>query len=259
MGFLDKFRKKPVTSPAGSPIYRYETPRDQGLRVPQAFGTYAEEITAHFEALFPGRESFVFHEILSDLVHIDVNILRPTEKDNYYVLYTTGMSDLPMTLPDEIPDQEAWKYAELYLFLPGDWDFGKTGDLDKDLPESSYWPIRMLKFLARFPHEYETWLGWGHTMPNGPDYTPLTEGAGFGGVVLAQPSVVAPLETRDKKRLSFYLVIPAYRQEIEYKLKYGMEELDKLFIKNQMPLVLDLHRPNYCADFTEVLDGPEAQ
>lgn len=259
MGFLDKFRKKPVTSPGGSPIYRYETPKDQGLRVPQAFGTYAEEITAHFEALFPGRESFVFHELLSDLVHIDVNILRPTEKDNYYVLYTTGMSDLPMTLPDELPDQEAWKYAELYLFLPGDWDFGKTGDLDRDLPESSYWPIRVLKFLARFPHEYETWLGWGHTMPNGPDYTPLTEGAGFGGVVLAQPSAVAPLKTRDKKQLSFYLVIPAYKQEIEYKLKYGMEALDKLFVQNKLPLVLDLHRPNCCADFTEVLDGPETQ
>ncbi|MFQ8729788.1 MAG: suppressor of fused domain protein [Enterocloster bolteae] len=26
---------------------------------------------------------------------------------------------------------------------------------------SEYWPIRLIKYLARFPHEYSTWLGWG--------------------------------------------------------------------------------------------------
>ena len=227
--------------------------------MPQSFGVYGEEISAHFDALFPGRETFVFHELISDLVHIDVYVMRPTEEGNFYVLYTTGMSDLPMTLPDEISDPETWNRAELYLLLPGDWDFGKTGDLDRDLPESSYWPIRILKFLARFPHEYETWLGWGHTMPNGPDYTPMGEDIGFGGVVLDSLSAVEPLETKDGKRVNLFLVIPAYKQEIEYKLKYGMEELSEVFSRNKMPVVLDVHRPNYCLDFTEILDGPETE
>ena len=120
MGFLDKFKKKPQTSPGGSPIYRYEEPEKQGWRPPTAYGTYAEEISAHFEELFPGRECFVFHEIISDLVHIDVNIMRPTEKQSFYVVYTTGMSDLPMTLPDEIADREELEYAEVFLLLPGD-------------------------------------------------------------------------------------------------------------------------------------------
>ena len=53
MGFLDKFKKKPKTSPGGSPIYRYEETGNKGWRPPKAYGTYAEEITAHFEALFP--------------------------------------------------------------------------------------------------------------------------------------------------------------------------------------------------------------
>ena len=49
-----------------------------------------------------------------------------TEKQDFYVLYTTGMSDLPMTLPDELSDREDLKYAELYLFLPGSWDMGRS-------------------------------------------------------------------------------------------------------------------------------------
>ncbi|MFQ8729789.1 MAG: suppressor of fused domain protein [Enterocloster bolteae] len=71
----------------------------------QAYGVYAEEINAHFQGLFPNREEFVFHELLSDLVHIDVNIMRPDETHPYYVMYTTGMSDMPMTLPEEIAGQ----------------------------------------------------------------------------------------------------------------------------------------------------------
>lgn len=256
MGFLDKFRKKkPEVTPGGSPIYRYEASEDQGWRPPQTCGTYAEEITAHFEALFPGRESFVFHELISDLVHIDVNIMRPTAENNYYVVYTTGMSDLPMTLPDEITNREDLKYAELYLFLPGGWDLGKTGDLGKDLPYASYWPIQMLKFLARFPHEYQTWLGWGHTMPNGPQYAPLCDGLGFGGVVLDQTDGhLNALDTKDGTRISLLFAIPAYKEEIEYKLKYGMEALSKRFADGKLPMVLDIHRPNLCADFKEVLD-----
>ena len=256
MGFLDKFRKKPEVSPGGSPIYRYETPEEQGWRPPAACGTYAEEITEHFEALFSGRESFVFHELVSDLVHIDVNIMRPTEKQNYYVVYTTGMSDLPMTLPDELADKEELKYAELFLFLPGDWDLGKTGDLTSDIPYEWFWPIQILKFLARFPHEYKTWLAWGHTMPNGPDYTPFCDGLGFGGIVLDQlGGQLSALDTKNGTHISFLFAIPAYKEEIEYKLKYGMETLSKRFAEGKLPMVLDIHRLNLCPDFKEVLDG----
>ena len=39
----------------------------------------------------------------------------------------------------------------------------------------------------------------------------------------------------------------------------GMEALDQLFMQNKMPLALDPLRPNYCPDFTEILDGPDTQ
>lgn len=135
-------------------------------------------------------------------------------------------------------------------------ELGSTGELDSNLPYQWFWPIRILKFLARFPHEYKTWLGWGHTIPNGPDYTPICDGVGFGGVVLSGGGGdLGQMDARDGRHISFFMAIPAYKEEIEYKLKYGMEALDKVFREKQLPMVLDIRRPNLCPDFKEILDG----
>ncbi len=258
MGFLDRFRKKKKqeVTPGGSPIYRYEDHEDRGFQPPQETGVHMREIEAHFDTLFPGRGSFVYHEILSDIVHIDIHVMRPTREAPCYILYTTGMSDLPMTLPDEIKDQENLKYGELYMFLPPEWDLGQEGQALQDVPSRYTWPIGVLKFLARFPHEYRTWLGYGHTVPNGAAYAPFDESVGFGGVVLSWgDGPLGTLKAEDGKEIHFYQVIPAYKEEIEYKLKYGMDALLKRFNDAGVAPILDPSRPNTCADFTEVLDG----
>ena len=273
MGIFDRFRKKASDSwtettesrsgpktdeytPGGSPVYRYQNhQQEEGPRPPEKVGLYAEAVEAHFNRLFPNRGHFVLHEILSDLIHVDIHILRPAGDANYYVLYTTGMSDLPMCLPEGLEDREDLKYAELYMFLPGSWNVGEDLESSQNLPPESYWPFQMLKFLARFPHEYNTWLGFGHTMPNGPDYAPLCDGVGFGGMVLDwQGEDIGRIETEDGHDVLLYFVIPAYKEEIEYKLKYGMEGLQERYAKGDLPLILDPHRPNLCADFHEILD-----
>ena len=239
MGLLDKLLKKgPKASEVtkgGSPVYRYEETEHEAWRPPQAYGEYAEEISGHFKALFPNREEFVYHELISDLVHIDV---------------TTGMSDMPMTLPEKIADREDLKHAELFMFLLGEWNPGETGQLDSDIPDSEYWPIRLIKYLARFPHEYHTWLGWGHTIPNGAEYGPLCAETEMGGVVLVQTGGdMGSMQAEDGMEINFYMVVPVYREEIEYKLEFGMEALDKRFCDRNLPMILDIHRPNYCEDF----------
>ena len=72
--------------------------------------------------------------------------------------------------------------------------------------------------------------------------------------MLSQLSIVPDLETADGKEINFFMVIPAYKEEIEYKLKFGMEGLDERYAKSGLPVTLDVHRPNYCADFHEKLD-----
>ena len=256
MGIFEKFRKnKKEVTPGGSPIYRYEEQENREFQMPAEMGRYAGEIEAQFAQLFPDHKSFVFHELLSDLVHIDVHVICPDEELPFYVLYTTGMSDLPKTLPEEIEEPELYRRSELYLFLPGDWQLGKPGDVGTDIPPEYYWPIHLIKFLARFPHEYKTWLGWGHTMPNGPGYAPIGEGTEMGGVVLTAMDKVPPLKTEDGTTVNFSMVLPAYKEEIEYKLRYGMEKLEERFMEGKVPLVWDIRRPNLCPDFTEVLDG----
>ncbi len=259
MGLFDGLKKKfapkhASVSSGGSRIYNYDEPEDKGFRPPMEYGKYAEEISAHFEALFPGREEFVYHEIISDLVHIDVYIRRPNEEQNFYVIYTTGMSDLPMTLPKDLRKREEIKYAELYMFLPGDWRLGGPGTTLSP-EETDIWIVNYIKFLARFPHEYKTWLCYGHTLPNGPEYAPLCEGTKLGGVVLSQgDGDIECVMTKDGKRINLYMVIPAYEEEIQYKLKYGMNKLDEVFREKNLPMILDLKRENLCADFKEKLD-----
>ncbi len=63
------------------------------------------------------------------------------------------------------------------------------------------------------------------------------------------------LDTKDGKIIRFYMVVPTYKEEIQYKLKYGMEKLEELFQGDDFSMVLDIHRPNLCAGFHEVLDA----
>ncbi len=248
-----ELRKEVGVSEGGSTIYEYDEQEEIGWRPPEAYGTYMEDIEGHFENLFPGRESFVFHEIVSDLVHLDVHILKPTEDNNFYVMYTTGMSDKPMNLPESLQD-DAHKHlerAELFMLLPPTWNPGEAGTLSNDIPYEEYWPIQMIKYLARFPHEYNTWFAWGHTIPNGAAYEPIIDGSDMGGFVLLElDENFSPAKAADGTPIHLYMVMPAYKEEIEYKLKHGMGALDDLYTENDLPLVMDMHRKNVCENLS---------
>ena len=118
-----------------------------------------QDIDRHIEKHI-GKISMVFHEVVSDLVHIDIHQIPPSDERPYWTLVTSGMSDLPMTTPE---GREEFAHAELVLCLPKSWKMEQSDWKD----EVHYWPIRWLKVCARFPHEYKTWLCWGHTLPNG--------------------------------------------------------------------------------------------
>lgn len=210
-------------------------------------GLYSREIEKHFNELFPGRRSSVFREILSEQMDIDVHIMHPTEQSPFYIMFTTGMSNLPMTLPEHLKMQKDLERAELFMFLPLEWNLGEIGQVSADLPYEQNWPIQIVKYLANFPHEHRTWLGWGHTIPNGADYQPIIEGSGMGGVVLLElDQRMSPMKTGNGTEIHLYMVAPAYREEIEYKLEHGMSALSELFAKKELSLVIDLYRENYC-------------
>ncbi|QZN79554.1 suppressor of fused domain protein [Stenotrophomonas sp. DR822] len=213
-------------SPGGSPILVHSREKDF---TPAQGESHIEEISAYIERHL-GPISGVFHEIISDIVHIDVHVVPATDECPYLRLVTSGMSDLPMAVPDEV---DAPRHMELMVTLPADWPI--TQDAFED--ERNYWPVRLLKTLARLPHEYDTWLGFGHTIPNGHPSEPYAPGVGFDGAIVLPP-VTTPddfgtLALEDGTTIEFMAIVPLYPEEMDLKLKKDSETLlDRFDAKN---------------------------
>lgn len=228
-------------SPAGSRIYRHKG-RERDWTPPQHSAGHLEEVEAHLEKHI-GKVETVFHEILSDIVHLDVLFIPATEARPYHVLATSGVSDEPMKVPEGM---EQYRRAELLIALPRDWPL--TQEAFKD--ETNYWPLRWLKQIGRLPHEYETWVGWGHTIPNG-DPPAKIANTGFIGVLLSPPYWLPreffQLRTKSGETISFYDMIPLYAEEMDLKLKEGADKLEERLEKKNVGFVLDPGRPNVAA------------
>lgn len=234
--------KSQGNSEDGTNIYRYEQSNNNEGKI--AYTPYAEEIAKHFNDVFPGRESINIQEIISDITHIDITVMEGTEEQPFKILYSTGMSSMPMTLPDEFPDESKELYcrAELMMFLPRDWQI--TEESAKD--QNNYWPVTLMKQLARFPHMYNTWLSYGHTIPNYETYDNYADNTGLNGTLLtAFKEEVSVINTKDGNRINIYCIIPVYKEEIEYKLENGMDALMEKLDSVEW-LILDPQRENTC-------------
>lgn len=251
MGFISKIFKKVSADGTKVDVINYENKEEEEWQPVTESGKYLEEMDEYIGRIFPCEtvKPYVFHEVISNIVHIDVNIIPPDCGRDYYVLWTSGMSDLPMTMPKGSYNKNDYNRAELFLFLPVDWQIGEGGAETED---KYFWPIGWLKYLARFPHEYHTWLGVGHTIPNGADYEPLGEGTEMGGFfllpVIGQGENCPPvpdMTCKDGTKINFLWAIPMYREEIEYKLEAGFEPMMDLLSEKQLPRVLNPVRENY--------------
>ncbi|WP_282014040.1 suppressor of fused domain protein [Marinifilum flexuosum] len=225
-------------SESGSPIYRYEDFQPKEFE-PATGDSSIEEISNHIEK-YVGKIETVFHEIISDQVHIDIHWVKPTKERPFHTLITSGMSDKAMTTPKDVEDAN---FAELSICLPEEWKISEKDFED----EKNYWPIRWLKYMARFPHEYDTWLGWGHTLPNGDPAEPFAENTELNTMLLLPTIVLGEgfheLKLKEKS-INFYTLIPLYNEEVELKMRKGVEALFDGFDKHAVSDILDIHRPN---------------
>lgn len=226
------------TSPSGAPIYRHSA-KNPEIEEPETHARNLEDIEAHLEAYF-GPIDTVFHEIVSDRIHLDVLVILATEDRPYSVLATSGVSDLPMAVPEGLED---YSRAELLIALPADWPLTDAAFED----EANFWPVRWLKSVGRIPHDYDSWLGWGHTIPNGEPMAPIAD-TNFIGVMLSPPywldSDFFQLEAQNGDLISFYEMIPLYEDEMVLKLNKGAEELERRLDEANIGYILDIKRPN---------------
>ena len=199
-------------------------------------------LDAHLDKFFESKDISVYHELVSDFIHCDIYLIKPNAMRPYNLLLSGGMSSLPMKVPQEM---QHLQYAEVMCLLPADWKLGQK-DFEN---EANYWPIRTLKRLARFPHEADTWLGWGHTIPFWENNDDDGGGHGFAGVMLID-SITLPEEfsTIDEngKAAFIYSVIPLYQEEMDYKLEHGADELLAKFDAADIDEIYTVGRVNVC-------------
>jgi hypothetical protein len=184
-------------------------------------------IEAHIETHFGGFEK-VFHEIDSPDIHVDICIIPPTDARPWITLATMGMGARRMNVPRDVRNMKLDR-AEIVVTLPPDWKLPKNsteGPCD-GMPEEYYWPLRWLKILARLPIEQDSWLGYGHTVPNG---EPFAENTALDSVMLAFPRAfgdaasVCVLPGGDE--VNFYQMVPIYEGELAFKKEHGADAFE---------------------------------
>ncbi len=163
----------------------------------------------------------MFHEIISTDIHLDVHVVEPSVDDPNYTIFTTGMSDLPMNMPKELlQDYSHLQRTELVMFVPSTWEIEKIAN--KDVSNEIYWVVGLIKSMARFPHEYKTWISHGHTIPNGSEYTPFASNTKLSCSLMR---FLCAIETHDDNALSLLQLVPITKEEAEYKLEFGADAL----------------------------------
>lgn len=217
-------------------------PRESAFEVAVGEVESIEAISEHIQRHI-GPVEMVFHELISDLVHIDVHWVRPTSERPFHTLITSGMSDKAMTVPE---GAEELRYCELVICLPAAWPL----DMDSLRQEANYWPVRWLKKMARMPHEYRTWLGVFHTVPNGDPPQPLGPGTKLCYCCFLPPLLAdgefGTLSLDDERTIHFLALVPLYREEMAFKLKFGMEKLIDRFDEAKVNELLNVRRRNVC-------------
>ena len=200
-----------------------------------------EIVESHISEYF-GKFSMVMHEIFSPDVHVDICLIppRPQEGKDYFTLVTMGMGSYCMNVPEELADQKLTR-AELLINLPADWHMGHEDFQD----ECWYWPVRLLKTIARLPLEEDSWIGWGHTvgMEEGETYagnTKLCVSMLVTADMFGEDSFYCTLPNGDD--VNFYQLLPLYEEELEFKFANNASALLERFPEELLGVV-GINRP----------------
>ena len=241
MGLRDwlRRRKQPGpqvagTSRGGSRLLKYggeEFTRPEFGFTEESSQELTEAREKAYDTLF-GEAGSVYHEMLPFVPHVDVYRYPPTDERPFYTLVTGGMSDLPMNSPEELGSD--FRRAELVFYA------SEGRDEYQEL----------LRRLAHFPHDNNTWLHWGHTMPNGSPPEPL-----FGSQSLDSfffmASIVRPDSELGERLIwqsepvNLVWCVPVSTAECELKLEHGADALYDLFDEHKHPFVFPGDRRSY--------------
>jgi hypothetical protein len=254
-------RKTEERTAGGIPVVRApEKPKAAAAadEVP-AVTPYLKQIERHIEKTI-GPAPLVFHEIVSEDIHLDLYIVPPTNQEPseehpmgtfHYTVVTAGLSAKPQAVPAEAREDIS-PFQELMIAVPGDWPGMKPdGSFDKAVmkDDANWWPFGFLKMVARMPSEYETFLAPGVTIPNGEAAEPFAANTKL-GCMMVFPPMLSPeantLQISDALNIQFWALWPLYPEEMKLKLDKGLEPLLTKIGEAEITELIQVDRPNLC-------------
>ncbi len=193
--------------------------------------TPAQEVIDHFNNTVGPVDEKSLIEIIPTGQPITVHAVPPSGSIQHLTLFTTGLSDQPMTVPD---GEEDYALAELFIELPGDWDYRKVKVAKWN------WPMRWLRQIAQYPSANDTWLNHPITIiANGNPAKPIIPGTIFTCLLLVPEK---SFERSDGKTVQLYRVLPITTVERDLEKKKGAKALMKALDKAKVPFIVDVNR-----------------
>jgi hypothetical protein len=193
---------------------------------------HINEIARQLQPLL-GEHYFVHEMPVENVVKVDLIVFPPHAGRASWTMVTAGMSDRPMNLPETLTadEQKHLELVELTINLPID---AFAIDAAGQVPDSQFrqgssaWVVALMAVLAHLPHDYDTWLGAGSSIPNGDPAEPYASDVPFSGAIVAPtdqwPEAYRTIEASDGP-ISILSVVPVYRDEMSFLLDKGFDAL----------------------------------
>jgi len=185
-----------------------------------------------------------FHEILSENLHIDVHHVPASAERPFHLLVTSGMSERPMQTGSEALE---YRFAEVAILLEPGWPLEDSRFADENI----YWPIRLLKTVARFPFDAGTWVGMGHSIAAADPPEAFAPATGLAACILLPPlslgDAFLTMERTDGSTTYFWTVLPLYPEELALKLARGTDALLEALERAEVDDVVRQSRPRATA------------
>lgn len=223
-------------TPGGSEIYRHQEPGEDNAKAPMAATIAA--LREHLRArLGPSRELPAPPGTPGSII---LEVFEPADETEPVTVVTLGASATPMTLP---PGVEQPARFELLLRLPRSWPLASAATLER----RDGWPLHWLRAMAQLPVRFGSWLGPGHTIPNGDPPKPFAEGTQLASFVLAPPACLEEgdelVATPDGPVL-LLAALPLYPAELTLLLERGGPALFERLVAAGVDDVIELTRPS---------------
>lgn len=224
-------------SPGGSEIYRHQDAARE--TVSNLSSSAASVLLEHLRArLGPSR---ALPAPPGDSGAIALEVFEPDDETEPVTVVTVGASATPMALP---PGVEQPARFELLLRLPRSWPLAHAATT---LERRDGWPLHWLRAMAQLPARFGSWLGPGHTVPNGDPPRPFAEGTELACFLLVPPVCLEEgddlVATPDGPVL-LLTALPIYPGELTLLLDRGVAELIERLVAAGIDDVLDLARPS---------------